>query len=112
MTTPVRRGSLASMAVPKAITAPEPETAQAPAESPKGAPSPKSPTPRRAPGDVKTVQARINKQGWKALRDLAATGRERANPAWADDDRADDNGADDERPHHEPADDPQPGAPT
>ncbi|MCJ2109995.1 hypothetical protein MKK64_01995 [Methylobacterium sp. E-025] len=72
MTTPVRRGSLASMAVPKAITAPEPETAQAPAESPKGAPSPKSPTPRRAPGDVKTVQARINKQGWKALRDLAA----------------------------------------
>ena len=72
MTTPARRGSLASMAVPKAVAAPEPETAQALAEPPRGAATPRSPTPRRAPGDVKTVQARINKQGWKALRDLAA----------------------------------------
>ena len=68
------RGSLASMAVPKAVpptaspiaaAVPAPEVERAPADQPT------MPTPRRAPADIKTVQVRINKPGWKALRDLA-----------------------------------------
>ncbi len=73
------RGSLASMAVPKAIT-PPPAQAQAdtPAAPPtqsdatREAPKPTAPVPRRVAGDLKTVQVRINKLGWRALRDLAS----------------------------------------
>lgn len=55
------------MAVPKAIQSSAPEPAAV-----EPAPTPKDPSPRRAAPDLKTVQVRINKQGWKALRDLAA----------------------------------------
>lgn len=71
------RGSLAAMAVPKAV-APASVAASAPADAPVGteaareAPKPSAPVPRRAAGDMKTVQVRINKQGWRALRDLAS----------------------------------------
>lgn len=67
------RGSLAAMAVPKAVA-----PASAPADAPAGTdaaremPKPSTPVPRRAAGDMKTVQVRINKQGWRALRDLAS----------------------------------------
>lgn len=70
------RGSLASMAVPKAVTpppAPTPAVAVSATEAPQEAmPQPAAPTPRRTPADMKTVQVRINKQGWRALRDLAS----------------------------------------
>lgn len=62
-----RRGSLANMAVPKNVQSSAPEPAAA-----EPAPTPKEPSPRRAVADMKTVQVRINKQGWKELRDLAA----------------------------------------
>ena len=57
------------MAVPKAVQS---VTQDAAAAEPFAAPAPNEPTPRRALPDMKTVQVRINKQGWKTLRDLAA----------------------------------------
>ncbi|MCJ2015915.1 hypothetical protein MKK84_00470 [Methylobacterium sp. E-065] len=70
------RGSLASMAVPKAVTpppGPAPAVAVSATEVTREAVvQPVGPTPRRAPADMKTVQVRINKQGWRALRDLAS----------------------------------------
>lgn len=59
------------MAVPKAVQSAPPSGAAAQPE-PAGAAGPSEPTPRRAQPDMKTVQVRISKQGWKALRDLAA----------------------------------------
>ncbi|MCJ2086240.1 hypothetical protein MKK88_09560 [Methylobacterium sp. E-005] len=66
------RGSLASMAVPKAVSSSAAPAVSTPAaEAPRQeASQPAEPTPRRAPVDMKTVQVRINKAGWKALRDL------------------------------------------
>lgn len=70
------RGSLASMAVPKAVAPPPastPAVAVSAAEaSQETVAQPAGPAPRRAPADMKTVQVRINKQGWRALRDLAS----------------------------------------
>ena len=70
-----KRPSLVHLAVPKADAAtaqaetqpatPEPTPPQAKA-------SPRVPTPRRSPQDLKTVQVRINKRGWMALRNLAS----------------------------------------
>ena len=66
------RGSLASMAVPKAVSSsPAPAVSTPEAEAPRQETKQSAePTPRRAPIDMKTVQVRINKAGWKALRDL------------------------------------------
>lgn len=68
------RGSLASMAVPKAVPASPSPAAVAPATEPQRerASPPAAAAPRRAAGDMKTVQVRINKAGWRALRDLAS----------------------------------------
>ena len=73
------RGSLASMAVPKAVASPpaqvQADTSAAPLPSndaAREAPKPIAPVPRRVAADLKTVQVRINKLGWRALRDLAS----------------------------------------
>lgn len=67
------RGSLASMAVPKAVSASPAPTGSAPETeaSRQEASQPAEPTPRRVPADMKTVQVRINKAGWMGLRHLA-----------------------------------------
>ena len=70
-----KRPTLTHLAVPKTVPAalqieaasPAAETAPAPISA-----SPRVPTPRRAPQDMKTVQVRINKRGWMALRNLAS----------------------------------------
>lgn len=72
-----KRPSLTNLAVQK----PAPATAVAPAEptasSPGPAapaappPAPRAPVPRRSPPDMKTVQVRINRRGWAALRRVA-----------------------------------------
>lgn len=66
------RGSLVSMAPPKAASfSPAPAVSALADETPrKEVSQPAEPTPRRTPVDMKTVQVRINKAGWKALRDL------------------------------------------
>ncbi len=76
------RGSLASMAVPKAITPPpaQPKPTRPPRRLHRVTrhakpPKPTAPVPRRVAGDLKTVQVRINKLGWRALRDLASVGQ-------------------------------------
>ena len=71
------RGSLASMAGPKAVPAAPAQVEAAPVSPPpsdvtRPSTQPSAPTPRRAAGDLKTVQVRINKLGWRALRDLAS----------------------------------------
>lgn len=67
------RGSLAAMAVPKAVApANAPTDAPTSPDAAREAPKPAAPVPRRTAGDMKTVQVRINKQGWRALRDLAS----------------------------------------
>ncbi|WP_244478464.1 ribbon-helix-helix domain-containing protein [Methylobacterium sp. Leaf113] len=74
-----KRPTLTHLAVPKAAQpAPQVEAAptppvDTPAAPQASAPSGKRvPTPRRAPQDMKTVQVRINKRGWMALRNLAS----------------------------------------
>ena len=74
-----KRPTLTHLAVPKAAQpAPQVEAAPAqaqPVEATPQAPAPagkRVPTPRRAPQDMKTVQVRINKRGWMALRNLAS----------------------------------------
>lgn len=74
-----KRPTLTHLAVPKAAQpAPQVEAASVPAptaEAPTQAASSAAkrvPTPRRAPQDMKTVQVRINKRGWMALRNLAS----------------------------------------
>lgn len=68
------RGSLASMAVPKAVSSAASPAVTAPAaEAPRAeVAQPSEPAPRRPAGDMKTVQVRINKVGWRSLRDLAS----------------------------------------
>ena len=68
------RGSLASMAVPKAISpAPPTQATTSPVDTPPVAePRPSAPIPRKSADDLKTVQGRINKKGWRALRNLAS----------------------------------------
>ena len=73
------RGSLASMAVPKAVASTPSSVPAEPtlvpaasSDAPREAPRPSAPMPRRAAGDMKTVQVRISKAGWRALRDLAS----------------------------------------
>ena len=66
------RGSLASMSVPKAVAPSSAAAVAVPVEAAPEAPSqPAEPKPRRPAADMKTVQVRINKPGWMALRDLA-----------------------------------------
>lgn len=74
-----KRPTLTHLAVPKAPPpAPHVEAAPAPAPSAEAMPQAaqtggkRVPTPRRAPQDMKTVQVRINKRGWMALRNLAS----------------------------------------
>ena len=63
------RGSLASMAVPKAVSSsPAPAVSTPEAEAPRQETKQSAePTPRRAPIDMKTVQVRINKAGCTIL---------------------------------------------
>lgn len=72
-----KRPTLTHLAVPKAVP-PAPQVEAAPAPSAEAVPQvapvggKRVPTPRRAPQDMKTVQVRINKRGWMALRNLAS----------------------------------------
>lgn len=75
-----KRPSLSHLAVQKpapaaaAVAAPEAagaEVSAAPTLT-NSAATPRSPVPRRSPPDMKTVQVRINKRGWSALRNLAS----------------------------------------
>ena len=69
---PPKRPSLTHLAVPKAAAvASAPEMVEAPTEAP-SSPTARTPVPRRAQPDLKTVQVRINKRGWMALRNLAS----------------------------------------
>lgn len=73
-----KRPTLTHLAVPKA-TQPAIQVEAAPTATPSAEARPQAapggkrvPTPRRAPQDMKTVQVRINKRGWMALRNLAS----------------------------------------
>jgi hypothetical protein len=74
-----KRPTLAHLAVPKTAQ-PAPQVEASPEPAPATDPAPQAaapggkrvPTPRRAPQDMKTVQVRINKRGWMALRNLAS----------------------------------------
>lgn len=75
---PPKRPSLSHLAVQKptpaaAAAAPAGQTASSPVpDAPAAAPAaPRTPVPRRSPQDMKTVQVRINRRGWSALRRLA-----------------------------------------
>jgi hypothetical protein len=72
-----KRPTLTHLAVPKAAPPmPQAEAVSAPSAEPMPQATPPAgkrvPTPRRALQDMKTVQVRINKRGWMALRNLAS----------------------------------------
>lgn len=62
---PPKRPTLTDMAVQKGTPIASPTEQAAPVTA-------RVPVPRKAPGDLKTVQVRINKKGWMALRMLAS----------------------------------------
>jgi hypothetical protein len=62
---PPKRPTLTNMAVQKGAPIPAQQEQAAPVTA-------REPVPRKAPGDLKTVQVRINKKGWMALRMLAS----------------------------------------